>query len=277
MAGEKRFVIAGLIGLGICNLYLLTHVGPLEVENERLRNRLTKIEDDLRIAADSVAQVKKLDKSLRQISYGKSWPLAMGPVGEVKRLELDRHDKRVAKLRADLLGEDGLERELDLLEGRVELLDADAKETAGKASALFDVLEEQQRRMASTPTLSPAKGSRTSSFGLRTDPYTGLEQMHAGIDISANVGEKVIATGNAIVLHAGPKGAFGQAVILDHGQGLTTVYAHLSTIRVRAGTEVKRGEVIGAVGNTGRSTGPHVHYEVRLNGIPKNPEAFILD
>jgi murein DD-endopeptidase MepM/ murein hydrolase activator NlpD len=101
--------------------------------------------------------------------------------------------------------------------------------------------------------------------------------MHNGRDISANIGTPVIATADGQVVWSGPQGAYGNVIMIDHGHSLTTLYAHLSELGAKVGESVKRGDLIGKVGNTGRSTGPHLHYEVRVGGVPQDPDRFILE
>jgi murein DD-endopeptidase MepM/ murein hydrolase activator NlpD len=101
--------------------------------------------------------------------------------------------------------------------------------------------------------------------------------MHGGIDVSAAVGAAVVATADGVVTWAGPRGGLGNLVLIDHGQGLSTHYGHLSKVHAVVGEEIRRGRSVGEVGNTGRSTGPHLHYEIRLNGVPQDPERFILE
>lgn len=112
---------------------------------------------------------------------------------------------------------------------------------------------------------------------MRVDPFTGLPQYHAGLDFSARVGANVMATADGIVTWSGNKGAYGKVIELEHETGLSTKYAHLSKLNVKVGEKVRRGQIIGLVGNTGRSTGPHLHYEVRLRGVAQNPQRFLLE
>ena len=138
-------------------------------------------------------------------------------------------------------------------------------------------LEQRMRWISSAPAISPVRGILTSSFGYRADPLTHGRGNHQGIDIAAAYGQPVHASGDGLVLQAGEQGGLGRAVFLAHGYGMTTRYGHMSAITVRPGQRVKRGDVIGKVGNTGRSTGPHLHYEVRVDGEPLNPIGYILD
>ncbi len=134
----------------------------------------------------------------------------------------------------------------------------------------------QQERLAATPTIAPVKGILTCGFGYRRDPFTGRPAFHPAIDISAPAGYPINATADGIVLQSGSNGALGKSVSLSHGFGLTTRYGHLSHIDVRPGERVQRGDVIGKVGNSGRATGFHLHYEVHVDGEAVDPMTFIL-
>ena len=138
-------------------------------------------------------------------------------------------------------------------------------------------LEERVRWVSSTPSVTPTRGLFTSGFGMRRDPVDGRRAFHQGIDISAPAGKAVHATADGLIVRAGYYGELGNAVVLSHGFGLTTRYGHLSRVTALPGQRVRRGDVIGYVGNTGRSTGYHLHYEVLEDGQPVNPLAYILD
>lgn len=126
-----------------------------------------------------------------------------------------------------------------------------------------------------TPSIWPVLGHITDSFGERLDPFSGEGAFHTGVDVGADYGAAVHATADGMVMDAGQHTGYGRVVIVDHGFGLTTWYAHLSAYAVVPGTRVKRGEVIGYTGISGRSTGPHVHYEVRMNNAPVNPWRYM--
>jgi murein DD-endopeptidase MepM/ murein hydrolase activator NlpD len=138
-------------------------------------------------------------------------------------------------------------------------------------------LEDKHDRLASSPAVWPAKGWLTSRFGMRVSPFTGRRQFHAGIDVAGAPGSPVIATARGRVVFAGPKGPMGQTVIIDHGHGVETHYGHNQELRVKRGQQVERGDVIANLGNTGRSTGPHLHYTVEVNGKAVNPLDYIFD
>lgn len=130
---------------------------------------------------------------------------------------------------------------------------------------------------AATPSILPTAGWLTSGVGGRADPFTGERDSHPGLDISADRGSPVFATADGKVTLSELSGAYGNLVELDHGYGLETRYGHLSAFKVRAGDTVKRGDLIGLVGSTGRATGPHLHYEVRVNGRILNPLQLLLN
>lgn len=131
--------------------------------------------------------------------------------------------------------------------------------------------ENQQALARATPTLWPTVGWLSSSFGNRKDPFTGLPDFHGGLDISADRGTPVRAPADGTVHFAGTNGNYGKSILLDHGFGLATRYAHLTTYIVQPGQAIRRGDLLGYVGSTGRATSPHLHYEVLLNGSPINP------
>jgi murein DD-endopeptidase MepM/ murein hydrolase activator NlpD len=126
-----------------------------------------------------------------------------------------------------------------------------------------------------TPSIWPVLGHITDSFGQRLDPFSGEGAFHTGVDVSADYGSPVRVTADGVVTIADTHMGYGRLVVVDHGFGITTFYAHLSAYAVTAGTHVRRGEVIGYAGISGRSTGPHVHYEVRVNNAPVNPWRYM--
>lgn len=138
-------------------------------------------------------------------------------------------------------------------------------------------LIDQKDYLSSMPTLKPTNGWYTSGFGLRSSPFTGKPTMHEGLDIANHVGSPIVAPAAGVVTFANSRPGYGNLVTLDHGYGIQTQFGHVSKIYVKTGDKIKRGEKIAAVGNTGRSTGPHAHYEVRVNGIPVDPYYYILE
>lgn len=147
----------------------------------------------------------------------------------------------------------------------------------GKIHDLDQHLLDKESFLNSTPTILPADGWITSYFGQRISPYLGKLKMHEGLDVGAPYGTPVHSPADGIVTFSGEKAGFGKFVQVDHGYGIETIYAHNQSLAVRSGQKVKRGNLLAAVGNTGHSTGPHLHYEVRVNGIAVDPLYFILE
>jgi len=147
--------------------------------------------------------------------------------------------------------------------------------------ALLRSLEDQQNLLASTPAIRPVsrgvKSWVTSRFGYRKSPFTGRREFHKAYDVAARQGTPILATADGVVTFAAKKGLLGNTIVIDHGHGMVTLYGHIDKLLKKRGEKVNRWETIALMGSTGRSTGPHVHYEVRLNGVPVNPEKYIIN
>ena len=141
--------------------------------------------------------------------------------------------------------------------------------------SLINVIDEQIERLRITPVGSPARGKLSSKYGTRISPFTKRTSFHKGVDFSLQRRSPIVSTADGIVTFAGYKGAYGYTVIISHDSGLETLYAHMSAISVAKNQSVKRGQEIGLVGSTGRSTGPHVHYEIRHNARTVDPLPFV--
>lgn len=146
-----------------------------------------------------------------------------------------------------------------------------------KSTKLEAFYRDQRVLLASTPSIWPVRGYLSAGFGQRLDPFTGRKDFHPGIDVSSPNGTRVVAPADGLVVSVGRQGGYGNAIVVDHGYGVVTRYGHLSGFNVKAGQRVRRGEVLGFVGSTGRSTGPHLHYEVWVRDQAQNPIHYILD
>jgi murein DD-endopeptidase MepM/ murein hydrolase activator NlpD len=167
---------------------------------------------------------------------------------------------------------------------RVSVLRRDAERLGIVADArslsladLLDRLEGKHRHLASSPSIWPTKGWLTSRFGPRVSPFTGGRQFHAGIDIAGQRGTPVVAPAAGRVAFSGSRGPLGRSLIIDHGYGVRTLYGHSDELFVKRGEQVERGQKIGSLGSTGRSTGPHLHYVVEVGGKARNPLDYIFD
>lgn len=259
--------------------YFHTSTSPAEIsrlqgENDRLRQANLEFESSLRSLQTQLGDYEDRTRQLAivagvagvdSLSGG-----AEGGVGGGAPLD------DIAELPGDLPGTALADSAPDGIPPLAQMTDhaAQLKQTLDAVEAK---LEERLLWISSTPAIAPVKGILSSGFGFRSDPMTHGRGVHQGVDIVAATGQPVRASADGIVMRATLMGGYGNAVFLAHGFGVTTRYGHLSRIQVRPGQRVKRGDVIGRVGSTGRSTGPHLHYEVRIDGEPVNPLAYILD
>jgi murein DD-endopeptidase MepM/ murein hydrolase activator NlpD len=156
-------------------------------------------------------------------------------------------------------------------------MERDVTRLADRSVQLEEFYRDQSVLLASTPSVWPVRGYLSAAFGNRLDPFTAQKDFHPGIDVSTPIGTKVQAPADGIVISTGAQGGYGNALVIDHGFGIVTRYGHLESFAVKPGQRVKRGDVIAYVGNTGRSTGPHLHYEVWVRDQAQNPIHFILD
>ena len=156
-------------------------------------------------------------------------------------------------------------------------LDTEITIQSQRKAELCKYLETQRSMLACTPSVWPTRGWVSSKFGYRISPFTNEREFHKGVDISARMKTKIIAPANGIVTSVGKTYGYGNVITISHGYGMKTVYGHLHSPLVKKGDTVKRGQDIALLGNSGRSTGPHLHYEVHLNDVPVSPFRFILN
>lgn len=218
-----------------------------------------------------MARLERFEKKLRVItalenspkSVEKNWGVG-GPYG------LSTNSFKTAMGR-------GAASMVDRLSNGLDHLDRQAKIQSISFQELDDFFKNQKSFLSSTPSIWPTRGWVTSSFGFRKSPFTGLREKHEGWDIAARSGAPVRATADGVVVVEGREYGYGNLVEVDHGYGIVTRYGHNSKHLVKVGDRVKRGQVVSLVGNTGRSTGPHLHYEILLNGVPVSPKNYILE
>jgi murein DD-endopeptidase MepM/ murein hydrolase activator NlpD len=164
-----------------------------------------------------------------------------------------------------------------LMHQSLDNLDTEIAVQSQEKEQLYRYLGERKSMFACTPSIWPAKGLITSEFAYRRSPFTNEKEFHEGLDISTRTGTEIIAPADGVVSEIGKTYGFGNLLTVSHGYGMKTMYGHLSNFLVRKGQSIKRGDKIALVGSTGRTTGPHLHYEVLLNGVPVNPRNYILN
>ncbi|MFO0585306.1 MAG: M23 family metallopeptidase [Anaeromyxobacter sp.] len=242
----------------------------LKEENAQLRSQILLVQEKVAHISATLDRVERFDAKLRTAVTQLQDPernLAIGPVGN-----------GAGDAGAAIPGPaPAAENSLAALPGKVSSLESEASRQEQSLRELQEYFDDQRSLLASTPSIWPSRGWVTSDFGTRMDPYTAERKMHEGLDIATPHGQPVYSPSDGTVVFAGTEGGYGKVLVIDHGYGVKTRYGHLSEIFVKPGDHVARGGKVAAVGNTGRSTGPHLHYEVRVNGIPENPRKFILE
>jgi murein DD-endopeptidase MepM/ murein hydrolase activator NlpD len=272
---KAAYVGAGvaLVGLLIIGHYFAllgssSENAVLKEENAQLRSQILLVQEKVAHISATLDRVERFDAKLRTAVTQLQDPernLAIGPVGE-------------AGADAAIPGPaPAAEANLSALPGKLSSLETEASRQEQSLRELQEYFDDQRSLLASTPSIWPTRGWVTSDFGTRIDPYTAERKMHQGMDIASPHGQMVYTPSDGTVVFLGTEGGYGKVLVIDHGYGVKTRFGHLSEVNVRLGDRVKRGDKVAAVGNTGRSTGPHLHYEVRVNGIPENPRKFILE
>jgi murein DD-endopeptidase MepM/ murein hydrolase activator NlpD len=230
-------------------------------ERTQFAAKVTELEGEL-------TRLRELDRSLRVAAGLDKTPRAgdvQGGAEGVSRLALmDALEQRSGRL-ADAMGRD------------LEVLGQEIVSREQSLTELKRYLEDKRSVLNSTPTIAPVHGLVTAGYGYRRSPFTGQREVHEGLDIAAPYGSPVVAAADGIVTFVGPLAAYGHVVFVNHGHGFATFYAHNSRYRVNEGQTVRRGDVLAHVGNSGRTTGPHLHYEVHVNGSIVNPLKYIVD
>lgn len=205
------------------------------------------------------------------------WKLASAKKAQAQREELARLKDKADDIQSLLQDWQGLREKVDSSVPADKRLGSKSRLAVAEMQQSLDRLQsELDRLIAAIPTEWPAKGKVTSGVGDRVSPWTGKIEFHSGLDIPNPTGTTVYAPGDATVEAAREMNGSGRTVILNHGQGITTQYLHLSKIQVSVGQQVRKGQAIAEVGSTGLSTSPHLHYEVRVNGVPIDPRSSLL-
>ncbi|MFB1480972.1 M23 family metallopeptidase [Corallococcus sp. RDP092CA] len=273
--GMGLMLVAGLgVGASIHYLQVAADASEnriLREENLTLRTQLKSVRERIEHIGSTLDRVERFDQKLRAVTLlsDPQRNLAMGPTEPETGTAVPTSDTQFTQLTTTDTPK--------MMLSRLDRLSAEATRQELSLQDLQAYFQDQKSLLASTPSVWPARGWVTSDFGQRLDPYTADRVTHAGLDIAAPHGKEVTAPSDGTVVFAGLEGGYGNVLVIDHGYGIKTRYGHLSKILVKAGDRVKRGSPIANVGNTGRSTGPHLHYEVRVNGVPQNPRKFILE
>ncbi|NVM26771.1 MAG: M23 family metallopeptidase [Desulfobacterales bacterium] len=243
---------------------LLAH---LQKENEQQKRQFVHLARRIHQMTQKMRELQQFDRNLRvmvNLEIPDDSAEIQGVGGSEPTLLLP--DYSMAKTHKDLVRL--LHRSLDSLNDEIAIGKQDRSE-------LHKLLKSQKIRLASTPSISPTRGWLSSRFGYRNSPFTGEKEFHKGIDIATKMNTPVVAPANGIVSSIRWERIPGKVLYINHGYGMVTKYAHLQKVLVQKGQDVKRGETVALVGNAGRSTAPHLHYEVHLNGVPTDPLRYV--
>lgn len=265
--------------IGLDYIQVLGRLGENKVlkgENFKLRQELQQVRNKVDAMESTIERVRNYAKKLQMITGqgDKNAPeLPWGGPGEA--MELERRpssEEKTSEKHSRVFNEPSHE-SLGLL-SRVDKLEEFTVNAETNLSRLHVHLLAKSAVLNATPSLVPIMGWISSGFGYRRNPYDGSYKLHAGVDIAADPGTPVRAPADGMVIFSGYREGYGKCVVVDHGYGIRTLFAHASKLYVNNGIKVKRGEMLAQVGSTGHSTGPHLHYEVRKNGVAVNPTTF---
>ena len=269
-------IAAMLSGLFLCIFvfilqYINMNANMLELNRLRKEvSHLSLLEEKMQGMQKEVLRLQEFDRKIRIIAQLQ--PSGLGePIIGIGGSE----QSEKANLAESMKWEK--EQLMTRMEEEITALEGAAKQQESSFSELKHFLENKRTRLSCTPAIWPVRGWLTGGFGYRRSPFTGHKQLHEGLDIAAGAMTPVIAPADGTVVYSGFMAGWGNILILNHGYGYRTFFAHNARNLASWGKKVKRGEVIAYVGNTGQSTGPHVHYEVHVNGTAQDPLKYIID
>ena len=270
--------LLSLLGVVILSLYLVYEYNDVKDkvwELQAVREELMQQKAEVQNFALNLLDYKRQMFLLRDLDTKLRRAVSLGPrdkaqqvlgIGGPDELGIQNLTALGEKRQAEALKE--MSEELSQLKGA-------ASRQEASLQVLIEYFEDKRSLHASTPSVWPVRGWVTSRYGSRLSPFSGIIKPHEGLDIAAQTGTPVVATADGVVIKAGFGTGYGNMVEIHHGYGMKTIYAHNSRLNVKAGQRVRRGEVIAYAGDSGSSTGPHLHYEVRLNGLPVNPAKYL--
>jgi murein DD-endopeptidase MepM/ murein hydrolase activator NlpD len=271
-------ILLGLAGVLVLSVYFVCkyndvkgQVRELQSMREELMQQKVQVQNYALNLIDYKRQmflIRDLDTKLRQA-------LNLGPRDKAQQFLGIGGPDELGLQNLATIGEKKQDEALKEMHQELTQLQEAASKQETSLQILIEYFEEKRSLYASTPSVWPVRGWVTSQFGNRISPITGALQFHAGMDITADIGTPVVAPADGLVIKVGFEAGYGNMVELSHGYGLKTVFGHNSRLNVKAGQHVQRGDIIAYVGDTGSSTGPHLHYEVRLNSLPVNPDRYL--
>ena len=269
------FISAALVTSSII-IYIYNNFFPRAIDKETelkyeiVKDNYNTLAEKTKMLQQQMAELEKRDNEVYRSIF------EANPLSDSARTKSIEKQKEIAKV--NLLNENELGSEIAKTLNNIT---ARVAYQFGSYASIEKLINNQETKMASIPAIQPISNKQltriASGFGMRIHPIYGIAKMHNGLDFTAPQGTPIYATGDGVIKEAGAGTGTGNHVIINHGYGYETEYMHMVRIKTRTGKRVKRGEIIGWVGNTGASTGPHVHYEVHINGSPVDPVYFFFN
>jgi len=246
----------------------VTELASLRIETQQQREQILEYSRQIEDISTRLDEIARLDRKLRVITnLDPAEQLPLPGIGGIEGSLIEPHQLTSATRQT---------RHRRMTEMLGQLGEAASVEAASLETLIVH-LENQTARLRTTPSIAPARGWITSTFGHRVSPFTGNRQFHRGLDIAGRMKTPIVAPADGEVVFSGKRAELGYTLTIRHGYGIETIYGHMAELAVQRGDRVKRGQKLGFMGNTGRSTGPHLHYQVQVNGTPVNPQNYILD
>jgi murein DD-endopeptidase MepM/ murein hydrolase activator NlpD len=285
--GARKFMVRGwmfltlpvlIVALAAGNAYLWRYYQDHLVMERRLqlsekstqeqKTQILSLSRKIKNLEKDISRVRDFDSKLRMmLNPDQSNVQKVGPVGGVSEAEFS--NDYLPLYRQELLARK--------MHEFLKQLNMDVRLEEVRQQEILHQLRSNRNLLAATPSIWPTEGYVTSRFGWRTNPFTGKREFHKGLDVAGPVGTPIVAPARGRIISCGRDGSYGLSIKVDHGSGLITRYAHLHKSKVKLGQTVSRGDVIAYLGNSGRSTGPHLHYEVQLGGVPVDPMRYIVN
>ena len=266
---------AGLLVLSLYLAYEYNSVKDKVWELQSVREELMQQKAQVQSFALNLLDYKRQMFLLRDLDTKLRRVVSLGPRDKAQQVLGIGGPDELGLQNLTALGEKKQEEALKEMHEELTQLKGAASRQETSLQMLIEYFEDKRSLYASTPSAWPVRGWVTSPFGNRTSPFSGILKFHEGIDIAAQTGTPVLAPADGLIIKAGFSTGYGNMVEISHGYGIKTIFAHNSRLNVKAGQHIKRGDVVSYVGDSGSSTGPHLHYEVRLNGLPVNPVRYL--
>lgn len=273
-----KSVFLSCLGVLVLSLYLVYEYNDVKDkvwELQSVREELMQQKAQVQSFALNILDYKRQMFLLRDLDTKLRRVVSLGPRDKAQQVLGIGGPDELGLQNLATLGEKKQEEALKEMHNELNQLKGAASRQEASLQMLIEYFEDKRSLYAATPSIWPARGWVTSPFGNRTSPFSGILKFHEGIDIAAQTGTPVAAPADGLVIKAGFSTGYGNMVEISHGYGLKTILAHNSRLNVKAGQRVKRGEVVCYIGDSGSSTGPHLHYEVRANGLPVNPVRYM--